>query len=147
MKSNLGRALDQLQRQVEADSLEKYGRRVIERWENPPHKGMIDNPSCRGKKTGSCGDSMEIFLRIQDGRIMAAGFVADGCGSSQVAASACCELSMGRTLEDAMSIDKNAVLELLGGLPDDDAHCAHLAAKTLEDAIHDWMTRFRNQAG
>jgi nitrogen fixation NifU-like protein len=86
----------------------------------------MDNASCHGKVRGSCGDAIEIFLT-------------DGCMSSAACASACCGLASGKSLEEAASIDEAAILAELDLIPLGEEHCAHVASKALEAAIHHWM--------
>ena len=109
--------------------------------EGLPHLGELPGASCRGKVRGSCGDGIEIFLRIKGEHVAAAGFLTDGCISSAVCASACCGLAEGKALEDAASIDDAAILASLDmeAVPEGEEHCAHVAAKALEAAIHHWM--------
>jgi nitrogen fixation NifU-like protein len=40
-----------------------------------------------------------------------------------------------------MNIDEKAVLDALGGLPEESRHCAKLAADTLRMALEDYVTR------
>ena len=49
------------------------------------------------------------------------------------------ELATGKDLEEASQIGGDAVLMALGGLPEEENHCAFLAAETLLAAIHEWM--------
>jgi nitrogen fixation NifU-like protein len=49
------------------------------------------------------------------------------------------ELARGKNVLDAHKIAQQDVLDALGGLPEDDAHCALLAANTLKEAIKDYM--------
>jgi nitrogen fixation NifU-like protein len=99
----------------------------------------MDNASCHGKVRGSCGDAIEIFLRIAGETVQAASFLTDGCMSSAACASACCGLASGKSLEEAASIDEAAILAELDLIPLGEEHCAHVASKALEAAIHHWM--------
>lgn len=78
---------------------------------------------------------MQLWLRVRDGNITEATFWTDGCGTSIVCASAVTVMVKGRTLEAAAGIDQQAVLDELGGLPEEDRHCALLASNTLRAAI------------
>jgi len=62
-------------------------------------------------------------------------FWTDCCGTSVVCASAVTIMAKGKTLEQAARIDQQSVLDELGGLPEEDRHCALLAANTLREAI------------
>ncbi len=67
--------------------------------------------------------------------VTAATFWTDGCGTSIVCGSMVTVMVKGRTLEQAVAIDQQMVLDELGGLPEEDQHCALLAANSLREAI------------
>jgi len=112
-----------------------YAPRVMELWKNPQNAGSLDYPDGYGQVTGPCGDTMQIWLRAANDVIVDATFWTDGCGTSVVCASMVTVMAKGRTLEEAARIDSQAVLDELGGLPEEDRHCALLAANTLREAI------------
>jgi nitrogen fixation NifU-like protein len=49
------------------------------------------------------------------------------------------ELASGKGLDEVAQIGGDTILEALGGLPEEEAHCAYLAAETLQVALHEWM--------
>jgi len=102
---------------------------------NPRNLGRIEGADGYGKVKGSCGDTMEIFLKIRDGSIEDATFTTDGCGPSIVCGGTVTELAKGRHTTKAFKINAEKILEELGGLPEADQHCARLAADTLHQAI------------
>ncbi len=106
---------------------------------NPTHYGAMDRPQSHARVTGPCGDTNEIYLRIQSGKIRDARFVTDGCMYSLAACNAATKLAIGKTLHQCLSIDQRSILEHLQGLPDDHAHCALLAATTLYKAVSDYV--------
>ncbi len=81
---------------------------------------------------------MEFWIRVHDGCIVQATFTTDGCGHSILSGSACAWLAEGKSLPDAMAIDQQDVLDVVGGLPDESRHCALLAADTLRAAATDY---------
>ena len=87
---------------------------------------------------------MEINLRIKDDSIEEATFFTDGCGSSVACGSVIAELATGKDLEEAAQIGGDTVLKVLGGLPEEESHCAFLAAETLMTAIHQWIVARMN---
>ncbi|WP_457572595.1 iron-sulfur cluster assembly scaffold protein [Desulfovulcanus sp.] len=143
MSANLDEFLDELQEKIYAKTKEDYGPYVLERWKNPQYIGVMDNPSASAKLKGSCGDSMEIFLRIENNLVKEASFLTDGCGPSVVSGDVACELAIGKSLEEAASISGEEILNKVGGLPEEKEHCAHLAAITLQEAIHNFMLKNR----
>lgn len=145
-KLEIDRMLQGLQQEADLAALKKYGPLVVERWRTRPHFGAVAASNASARLTGTCGDTMEIFLRITDELVgdelvAEAGFLTNGCASSLVSCSACCELATGASLEDAASISPEEVLELLGGLPDENLHCASLAVQTLQAAIGSFLSK------
>jgi nitrogen fixation NifU-like protein len=66
-------------------------------------------------------------------------FQTDGCGSSTVCGSFAAELAHGRNPDEIAEITGEMILGVLGGLPEEDRHCAFLAAETLQEALDDYM--------
>lgn len=91
--------------------------------------------------TGPCGDTMEFWLKVHEGKIQLATFTTDGCGTSHAAGSMATCLVAGQSLEQAASLAQQDVLEALGGLPPGSEHCALLAANTLKAACEDFRLR------
>lgn len=125
----------ELQRQVDEDMAKVYSPRVLDLWQNPQNAGSLDYPDGYGQITGPCGDTMQVWIRVRDGTITEARFWTDGCGTSIVCGSVVTIMARGRTLDEAHAIDQEKVLAELGGLPEEDAHCALLASETLRQAI------------
>jgi len=104
----------------------------------PANFGPLRDASGNARITGPCGDTMEFWIRVHDGCIVQATFTTDGCGHSILSGSACAWLAEGKSLPDAMAIDQQDVLDVVGGLPDESRHCALLAADTLRAAATDY---------
>jgi nitrogen fixation NifU-like protein len=139
MKNPMDDFVDKLQEQIFEETREVYGEEVFNRWQNPKFMGRMTNASCVGRLTGSCGDRMEIYLRITNDKVEEASFFTEGCGASVACGSVVAELATGKDLEEASQIGGDTVLMVLGGLPEEENHCAFLAAETLLAAIHQWM--------
>jgi nitrogen fixation NifU-like protein len=133
-----------LQEQIFNETRAIYGEEVFSRWQNPKFMGRMPNASCVGRLNGNCGDRMEIYLRIKDDNIEEARFFTDGCGSSVACGSMASELVTGKDLDQAAQIEGDSILEALGGLPEEESHCAFLAAETLMTAIHEWIVARMN---
>ncbi len=115
-----------------------YGSQAFDRWRNPPHQGKPPATNCQGTSTGSCGDTIQIFLHIEDGEVRDAGFISDGCGASLISGSMAAELALNKRCEDLPNITGEAVRDTLGGLSKDDEHCAWLATSALHDAVENY---------
>jgi nitrogen fixation NifU-like protein len=128
-----------LQNQIYGETREAYGQVAFERWLKPLYVGVMPNPEGYGRIKGTCGDTMEIFLRFEKERVKEATFQTDGCGSSTVCGSFAAELAHGRNPDEIAEITGEMILGVLGGLPEEDRHCAFLAAETLQEALDDYM--------
>jgi len=136
MSSNLDQFVDKLQKMIIEDMRRIYSEKVIDHFLSPRNVGGIERADGYGKITGPCGDTMETYLRIKDNRVTDAKFMTDGYGSSIVCGSVVTELAIGKSIEEALQINKERVLESLGGLPESDTHCAVLAADTSHKALN-----------
>ena len=106
---------------------------------NPRNLGDMENADGFAKVTGSCGDTMEIWLKVKNGAITDATFMTDGCGTSIASGSMITEIAKGKSISEGWKISKQDVLNALGGLPKESEHCALLAADTLNEAIRDYL--------
>jgi nitrogen fixation NifU-like protein len=134
-----------LQDQINDETREAYGQIAFERWLKPLHVGVLPNPGGYGRVIGTCGDTMEIFLRFEDDRVKKATFQTDGCGSSIVCGSFAAEIAHGRSPDEVAEITGEMILDILGGLPEKNRHCAFLAAETLQEALNDYMKKERGR--
>jgi len=141
MSKDLDDFVEGLQNQINEETRALYGEVGFERWLNPQHMGVIENPNGYGRITGPCGDTITIFLRLENNRVKEAKFQTDGCGASMICGSFAAELALEKTPDEVIDITNETILDILGGLPEEDRHCALLAANTLQAAISDWRTR------
>ena len=131
--------IDGLQNQIFNETRASYGDIAFERWLHPQNTGAIDSPDGYGRIAGSCGDTMEIFLRFENGKVKEATFQTNGCGPSIVCASFAAELAMGKSPDGLIEITGEEILQTIGGLPEENRHCAFLAAETLQTALSNYM--------
>jgi len=134
----------ELEQSVMEDMKEIYSENAIDHFLNPRNLGEIATPDGFGRVTGPCGDTMEIYLKVRDGKVINASFWTDGCGPSIASGSMVTELAKEKSLVEARKITQDDVLDALGGLPEDSLHCALLAANTLKEAIRDYLA-FKNE--
>jgi len=135
MSADFDNAINEIQASITEDARKLYSEKVIERWLCPTCMGELENPQGYGAVRGPCGDTIKIFLRIHDERITDARFVTDGCATTLAAGSMACELVIGKNITDAFAVNKEVILENLGGLPEENTHCAFLASNTLKEAL------------
>jgi len=128
-----------LQSEIDEQTRAEYGEAAFQRWQNPLYMGVMKNADGHGRVTGSCGDTMEMFLKFDQARVAKASFTTDGCGASAVCGSYAAEMAVGCTIEELMALTGEKVLARLGDIPEEDHHCAFLAAATLQAALEDCL--------
>ncbi len=141
MKDDFDEFVESLQSQIYDDARATYGEIVFERWRNPLHIGPIENPDGHARITGPCGDTMEIFLKFEESRVKKASFQTNGCGASVACGSFAAEMAFGKSPDELLEVTGEAILEKVGGLPEEDRHCAFLAGETLQEALNDYMIK------
>ena len=133
--------VDSIQEKVFDDARGAYGEDGFDRWRNPKFHGRMDNPDSQGRIKGSCGDTMEMYLKIEGDRVVDASYTTDGCGSSNVAGSFAAELAIGKDIEQIFDLTGEDVLKRIGQFPEKEEHCAYLAIKTVQDALNNFMIK------
>lgn len=119
-----------------------YNQKVMDIFANPQNVGEIENPDGIGTVgNATCGDIMQITLRIKDGIITDAKFKTFGCAAAIASSSLATEMIKGMTLDDAMKITNAQVVEALDGLPPQKIHCSVLAEEAIHLAIEDYRKK------
>lgn len=134
---------DELQKLAIEDARKIYSDTVIDHAINPRNLGEAQGADGFARVTGSCGDTMEIWLKVKNDVINKATFITDGCGPSIASGSMITEMANGKNIREALIIGRQDVLTALGGLPEESEHCALLAANTLKAAIRDYLAMKR----
>ena len=139
MSSDFDEMVNQMQEKILDDMRKIYSEEVIELFLHPKNIGEIKDAEGYGKFTGPCGDTMEIYLKINDDKINDATFMTDGCGTTLACGSTVTSLCKGKTVPEAMHITSQEILNRLGGLPEESIHCSVLAVNTLKKAIRNYL--------
>lgn len=120
----------------------QYTEKVMNHFMNPHNVGVIENPDGYGKVgNASCGDIMEIFLKIEDDIITDVKFRTFGCASAIASSSVSTDLVLGKHIDEALKLTNKAVAEELGGLPPVKMHCSVLAEEAIKLAIEDYLSK------
>ena len=123
----------------------KYSKTLMDHFMNPRNSGQLPDPDGHSE-VGSpqCGDAMTLDIRVDDhDRISEIRFMTFGCAGAIAAASALTEIAKGRSLDDALAISNDQIVEYLGGMPEEKYHCSVMGHEALEEAI----TNFRKRQG
>lgn len=103
--------------------------------------GELEKPDGYGKRTGDCGDTIEIYLSIQAEQIRMVTFRVDGCSNTVACGNTVSFLMEGRTLSDGWRLTPENVAAYLQTLPPDHFHCAELAVGAFYKALTDYNNR------
>ena len=95
--------------------MDMYHEAILDHYRNRRHWGALDPADfSHEEKNPLCGDRLRLTMRVKDGRIAEIGWEGEGCAISQASASMLGELIVGKTLEEARTITKEDVLDMLG---------------------------------
>ncbi len=103
--------------------------------------GELDKPDGYGKRTGDCGDTIEMYLSVQAGQVRMVTFRVEGCANTVACGNTVSMLIEGRTLTDAWHLTPENVSEYLETLPPDHFHCAELAVGAFYKALTNYNRR------
>ena len=119
-----------------------YNEKVMEAFKNPQNVGEIENPDGFGKVgNASCGDIMQITLKIEHDIIVDAKFKTFGCAAAVATSSTATSMVIGMTVDEAEKLTNAKVVECLEGLPPQKIHCSVLAEEAIKEAIKDYRSK------
>ncbi len=100
---------------------------------------IVKHPDGYGKRTGDCGDTVEIYLSIRNGRIQSVSYETDGCLSTNACANTVAELIEGKDVGSAWELTPEDVMKYLETLPPENTHCAELALGAMYRALRNFL--------
>ena len=119
-----------------------YNEKVMDVFKNPKNVGEIENADGVGTVgNASCGDIMQISLKIENDVIVDAKFKTFGCAAAIATSSTATEMIKGMTIKQALEVTNKKVVECLGGLPAQKIHCSVLAEEAIKKAIDDYLAK------
>ncbi len=120
----------------------QYSEKVMDHFAHPRNVGEIENADGVGTVgNATCGDIMQMFLKIENDVIVDAKFKTFGCGAAIATSSMATELIKGHTVKEALELTNKAVVEALGGLPAIKIHCSVLAEEAVRAALADYYKK------
>jgi nitrogen fixation NifU-like protein len=135
---------DKLDEFILGNSQGNYSEIFLEHALRPQNVGNLDGANGFSAVIGHDGNTMQIWLQVEDDIVKNASFWTDGCGTTIACGSMATNLVKGKGIEQALDINGESISIALGGLPNDGCVCAHLAADTLKAALLDYIA-FRKE--
>jgi len=125
-----------------------YSKKVIDRFQNPQNGGGMHGANAVGEVNGKTGDIIRMYLKVDEKsmKIENSHFKAFGCCGTIVASDVACELIQGKTMDDALKVSSEEILDTMGGLPSEKRICAILAEQSIKAAVQDYYDRKEKEA-
>lgn len=123
-----------------------YNDKVLNEFKKPSNMGAVKNANAVGTVgNATCGDIMEMSMKIVDNVIKEVKFKTFGCTAAIATSSVATRLVKGKTIEEALKITNRQVIEELGELPPQKLHCSVLAEEAIREAINNYLTNMKKQ--
>lgn len=121
-----------------------YSEKVMDHFKNPRNMGEMEQPDGIGHVGNpTCGDVMELYIKVEGDVLMDVKFKTFGCGAAIATSSMVTEMVKGKPIAEALKITNKAVAEALDGLPPVKMHCSVLAEQALKAAIEDYNSKHK----
>ncbi len=119
-----------------------YSKEAMNRFLNPKHFGVIEDADGVGVVGNErCGDEMEIYIKVVEGKISSASFRTLGCAAAIATSDVVCEMIIGKNIKEAVSLTEKEMVENLEYLPKVKTHCASLALAGVRAAVKDYEAK------
>ena len=119
-------------------SLSGYADKAIDYYLIQKNMGVLKDADQVTELTGPCGDTMKIFLKLENDHIKDAKIQVLGCPAAIASAMAAMDYIKGMTMDEAMEVKDRDVFRMLEDLPNQKQHCIRLTIKTLQKAISEY---------
>ncbi len=115
-----------------------YADTAINYYLEKKHMGHIENADQVSEKVGSCGDTMKIYLKMNNDLIDDVKYEIMGYAGAISAAMAAVDLVKGKPINDALKLTDGDVFSVLENIPEKKHHCIQLAVKTMHKGIQEY---------
>ncbi len=121
-----------------------YSKRVIEEFSSPVNVGSIDNADGVGEIGSTVdGDVINISIKVKDNVLEDVRFRTFGCVVAISTSSMVTRLARGKTIDEALALTNEDVINALDGLPQGKDRCSGFALDALKKAIEDYLQKNR----
>ena len=116
-----------------------YSEKAIKYYIEKPYMGDLPGADHTSEMLGTCGDTMKIYLKIDQDIITDIRYQVLGCPGAVSAAMAAVDVVRGKSINYARSINDGDIFKLLEEIPVKKHHCIQLAVKTLNKALDEYQ--------
>jgi nitrogen fixation NifU-like protein len=122
-----------------------YSDKAITYYIDKPNMGILDDANQVSELTGPCGDTMKVYLKIENGIIKDAKIQVLGCPGAVASAMAAMEMIKGKTVEEVMEIKDRDIFRMLEDIPNEKQHCIRLTNKTIQKAVEEYRATHQRE--
>jgi len=115
-----------------------YSKKAIEYYLNRANMGSLPDANQVSEMTGPCGDTMKVYLKVDQGRIKDARVQVLGCPGAVASAMVVMDLAKDRTIAEAYAIKDRDIYRILEEIPEQKQHCIRLSVKALQQALDEY---------
>ena len=117
----------------------EYPKFLMDHFQNPRNVGEIPGADGTGiVKNATCGDIMQMSIKVEKDVIVDAKFKTFGCGAAIATSSIITEKVKGKDIKEALRISDETAKEILSQLSKGKFPCFTLAADALRRAIEEY---------
>jgi nitrogen fixation protein NifU and related proteins len=132
-----------------------YRQVIMDHYKNPRNNGVLEDSVTVNLNNPTCGDRIQLTMKVEDGIVQEAKFEGEGCSISMSSASMMTQAVKGKKIEEALQLSKIFSDMMLGKEYDDSVDlgdiealqgvckfparikCATLAWKALEKGLNE----------
>jgi nitrogen fixation NifU-like protein len=124
-----------------------YSNETLEHFRNPHNYGELKKPDGIGEAGNIvCGDVMSLYIQVKKNKkgediIHSVKFKTYGCAAAIATSSVITDLVKGKTIDEALHLNKDAIIKTLRSLPPIKIHCSILAIDALGEAIYQYLKK------
>ncbi len=118
-------------------SLDIYAENLMQHYEKQHNRGRLSDFDVKvHEENTTCGDSMDLYLKVDKGRVKDVSFEGIGCIISMGSASITTDFVKGKSLKEIEKMDARTVIDIIGVDPGPARiHCATLAMRAVKSAV------------
>jgi len=122
-----------------------YQEILLEHYKKPRNTGTLENPDfASAGDNPSCGDSVFMQGKIENGKLTDIRFQGEGCVMSQGTASMLTEAVKGKTIDELLALNKDFIFDLIGTkLGPNRMRCALLPLHALQKGLEEYKEKHK----